>query len=51
MISAHVLTRGLETHRYEGFASDWLMRYEPADVLGGSLYLYIFPTPEPGASR
>ena len=43
LISAHVLSRGLELKEFEGYNSDWLIRYQPTDVLGGSLYLYVFP--------
>ena len=43
VVSAHVLSRGLELKQFEGYNSDWLLRYEPEDVLGGSLYLYVFP--------
>lgn len=42
VISGHVLARGLEMKQLHGYQSDWLHRYEPVDVLGGSLYLYIF---------
>ncbi len=43
LVSAHVLSRGLELEAFEGYHSDWLIRYQPTDVLGGSLYLYVFP--------
>ena len=52
VISAQYLIRGLYSartsegagrSREEGAASDWLRRYEPSDVLGGTLYLYRFP--------
>ncbi len=43
VISAHWLVHGLYQARTEGSHSDWLRRYEPTDVLGGSLYLYVFP--------
>ncbi|MEM9594265.1 MAG: glycosyltransferase family 39 protein [Acidobacteriota bacterium] len=46
VLSAHVLSRGRELHAYEGWASDWLDRYRPVAVLGGSLYLYVFPGSE-----
>jgi hypothetical protein len=46
VISAHWLVHGLHTAEAEGAKSDWLRRYEPADVLGGSLYLYVFPERE-----
>lgn len=46
VVSAHLLARGLYLARHQGAASDWLVRYEPVDVLGGSLYLYVFPPPE-----
>lgn len=46
LVSAHVLSRGLELKEYEGYHSDWLVRYRPVDVLGGSLYLYVFPEPD-----
>jgi hypothetical protein len=45
VISAHWLVHGLYQARMEGAQSDWLRRYEPVDVLGGSLYLYRFPEP------
>ena len=43
VISAHWLVHGLYQARAQGAKSDWLDRYEPVDVLGGSLYLYAFP--------
>lgn len=43
VVSAHVLARLLEKADKEGWKSDWLRRYEPADVLGASLFLYVFP--------
>jgi hypothetical protein len=43
LISAHILVRGLLEARTTPCRSDWLDRYEPVDVLGGSLYLYVFP--------
>lgn len=50
VISAEYLIRGLHQARTEGAASDWLVRYRPSDVLGGTLYLYRFPGPDgPGA--
>jgi hypothetical protein len=45
VISAHWLVHGIHQARMEGARSDWLLRYEPVDVLGGSLYLYVFPGP------
>jgi hypothetical protein len=42
VVSAHVLVRGLLEARTAGCRSDWLDRYRPRDVLGGSLYLYVF---------
>jgi len=52
VISAHWLVHGLYTARTQGLHTDWLQRYEPADVLGGSLYLYLFPAaPAPAAGR
>ena len=48
VVSAHWLVHGLYMARTQGTHSDWLARYEPVDVLGGSLYLYVFP--EPGAA-
>jgi hypothetical protein len=45
VISAHWLVHGLYLAASEGARSDWLHRYEPVDVLGGSLYLYVFPEP------
>ena len=43
LISGHVLARLLVKADQEGWHSDWLRRYEPAGVLGGSLFLYLFP--------
>lgn len=43
VVSSHVLVRWLLDARTHGTAGDWLDRYEPVDVLGGSLYLYVFP--------
>ena len=43
VISAEYLVRGLDLADTEGAASDWLRRYRPAGVLGGTLYLYRFP--------
>ena len=48
VVSAHVLVRGLLSAREEGWRSDWLDRYRPAGVLGGSLYLYVFAEGDPG---
>jgi len=48
VVSAHVLVRGLLPAREEGWRSDWLDRYRPAGVLGGSLYLYVFAEGDPG---
>jgi hypothetical protein len=45
VISAEFLLRGLYLSETEGTASDWLRRYRPTDVLGGTLYLYRFPQP------
>ncbi len=42
VISAECLVRGLHQAETRGWKSDWLRRYEPVDVLGGSLYLYFF---------
>jgi hypothetical protein len=42
VISAHWLVHGLYQAATEGAKSDWRDRYEPVDVLGGSLYLYVF---------
>jgi len=49
VISAHWLVHGLYLAQTQGAHSDWLHRYQPADVLGGSLYLYLFPESEPKA--
>lgn len=43
VISAHMLARGLHLAQRKGWNSDWLHRYEPVAVLGGSLFLYVFP--------
>jgi len=45
VISAEFLIRGLYLSETKGAASDWLLRYRPADVLGGTLYLYRVPPP------
>lgn len=42
VISAEYLVRGLHQAESRGWKSDWLRRYQPADVLGGTLYLYVF---------
>ena len=42
VISAEYLIRGLHQAESRGSNTDWLERYEPVDVLGGSLYLYVF---------
>ena len=42
VISAEYLVRGLHQAESRGWKSDWLRRYRPVDVLGGSLYLYVF---------
>jgi hypothetical protein len=49
VVSAHWLVHGLHQARTQGAKSDWLRRYEPADVLGGSLYLYVFAAGEEAA--
>lgn len=51
VVSAHWLVHGLYMARTQGAHSDWLARYTPVDVLGGSLYLYVFPEPSGDASR
>jgi hypothetical protein len=51
VISAHWLVHGLHLARTQGTATDWLRRYQPAGVLGGSLYLYLFPQPEDAGVR
>jgi hypothetical protein len=43
VISAHWLVHGLYMAQQQRVATDWLRRYQPVDVLGGSLYLYVFP--------
>ncbi len=43
VVSANHLVRGLLQARERGWQSDWLNRYQPVDVLGGTLYLYVFP--------
>ena len=42
VISAGYLVRGLSQARDREWRSDWLNRYSPVDVLGGTLYLFIF---------
>jgi hypothetical protein len=49
VISAHWLVHGLHMARTQRVATDWLRRYQPVDVLGGSLYLYVFPESGPEA--
>ena len=50
VISAHWLVHGLYLADTRGLHTDWLRRYEPRDVLGGSLYLYVFPAPSEAAT-
>jgi hypothetical protein len=50
VVSAHWLVHGLYMARTPGVHSDWLARYAPVDVLGGSLYLYVFPSPSDPAA-
>jgi hypothetical protein len=50
VVSAQYLVHGLWRARTEGVATDWLDRYKPADVLGGTLYLYVF-SPKDGQSE
>lgn len=47
VISAEYLVRGLYQAESRDWRSDWLRRYEPVDVLGGTLYLYRFDDPPP----
>jgi 4-amino-4-deoxy-L-arabinose transferase-like glycosyltransferase len=51
VVSAQYLVQGLlqaEMPTENGAApTDWLRRYTPSDVLGGTLYLYRFPAAEP----
>jgi hypothetical protein len=49
VISAHWLVHGLHMARGQRVNTDWLLRYQPVDVLGGSLYLYVFPESAAGA--
>jgi hypothetical protein len=42
VVSAHWLVHGLHQADTREMNSDWLRRYRPRDVLGGSLYLYVF---------
>jgi 4-amino-4-deoxy-L-arabinose transferase-like glycosyltransferase len=52
VISAHWLVHGLYMADTRGLHTDWLRRYEPQDVLGGSLYLYVFSGADaPAAGR
>ena len=51
VVSAHWLVHGLYMAQTQGVHSDWLARYQPVDVLGGSLYLYVFPEPEASGDR
>jgi hypothetical protein len=48
VISAHRLVQGLWRARNEGVATDWLDRYTPEDVLGGTLYLYLIRPQDDG---
>jgi hypothetical protein len=43
VISAQYLVQGLLQAETERAPTDWLLRYTPSDVLGGTLYLYRFP--------
>jgi hypothetical protein len=47
VVSAHMLVRMMRSAEKEGWKCDWLRRYEPVDILGGSLFLYVFPEPGP----
>jgi hypothetical protein len=49
VLSAHALVRGLDWADTRGVATDWLRRYRPVDVLGGSMVLYRFGDGEPAA--
>jgi len=52
VISAHYLLLGLYEADRSGIATDWLRRYEPVDILGGTLYLYqIRPQDTPRAEE
>ncbi|MFP3940479.1 MAG: glycosyltransferase family 39 protein [Thermoanaerobaculia bacterium] len=51
VVSAQYLVRGLHQARQTGAPTDWLRRYEPSGVLGGTLYLFRFPAPPAGAQR
>ncbi len=48
VVSANYLVRGLLEARDRGWRSDWLNRYQPVDILGGTLYLYVFDADSPG---
>lgn len=48
VVSAGYLVRGLSQARDREWRSDWLRRFEPVDVLGGTLYLYRFEAGMPG---
>ncbi len=48
VVSANHLVRGLLQAREREWRSDWLNRYQPVDVLGGTLYLYVFTGDTPG---
>ncbi len=48
VVSANHLVRGLLQARDREWHSDWLNRYQPVDVLGGTLYLYVFDADTPG---
>lgn len=51
VISAEYLIRGLREADATGAASDWLRRYAPSGVLGGTLYLYRFQPVPPALSQ
>lgn len=51
VVSVQYLVRGLHQARQTGAPTDWLRRYEPSDVLGGTLYLFRFPAPPAGVQR
>lgn len=51
VISAQYLVRGLHQARETGAPTDWLRRYRPSGVLGGTLYLFRFPPPAAGEGQ
>ncbi len=45
LVSAHLLIRVRLWCAEQGGSCDWLGRYQPAEVIGGSLYLFVIDSP------